>query len=224
MIETGELSELEGFVGGILKGMDASGRRKLTRAMARDMRRANAERIAAQRNPDGSAFAPRRKRKPPSEGQYAVRFLYPSGGGTRVVFMKSWVREGPLLTGFDIEAGGIRSFFWDRITHWLGVNASDQNKSGGKLRRRSTVRERAMFRRLRGAGFLRSGGNDSEAWAGFAGRVAAVASVHQFGEMDRPSSHSPAVRYPVRELLGMSAEDRERLMETVLDHLASAVD
>lgn len=216
----GDLAELEGFVGGVLKGLDSGGRRTLLRKVARDIRREQAVRIAAQKNPDGSAFEPRKKRKPPSQGQYAVRFLYPSGGVPRAVFMKSWVREGPLLTGYDIEAGGIRSFFWNKITHWLGVRPEDQNKSAGKLRNRSTIRQRAMFRRLRGAGFLRSGASDYEAWAGFAGRVAAVAQIHQEGLVDRPSAHGPDVRYPVRELLGLSAAERERILDAVIEHLA----
>ncbi|AUW59446.1 phage virion morphogenesis protein [Sphingobium sp. SCG-1] len=219
MTGAGELAELEGFVGGVLKGLDSSGRRTLLRKVARDIRREQSARIAAQKNPDGSSFVPRKKRQPQSEGPYAVRFLYPSGGAPRAVFMKSWVREGPLLTGYDIEAGGMRSFFWDKITHWLGVRAEDQNKSAGKLRRRSTIRQRAMFRRLQGAVFLRSGASGAEAWAGFAGRVAAVAEIHQEGLSDRPSVNSKEVRYPMRELLGLSAEDRQRLLDAVIMHL-----
>ena len=44
----------------LLANISPAERRKLATSMARDLRRSQAERIAAQRNPDGSAFAPRK--------------------------------------------------------------------------------------------------------------------------------------------------------------------
>lgn len=219
--ETGDLAELEKFVGGMLKSLEPRERRKLFRKVAATMRRSNQQRIAAQRNPDGSAFA---KRKPPIKakpGNYAVKFLYPSGGSgaPRLVYMKSWEKQGPIFTGYDREAGGIRSFEFARVIKWLRVDPDEENAGGGRIRKRSTIRQRAMFRKIRGARSLHLGQNDQEAWIGFAGRVADVARVHQFGLRDRPARNAREVRYARRELLGMTAQDREDLLDAVMEHL-----
>lgn len=58
-----ELEQFRAYVGGLAASLEPGERIKLARAVARDMRVAQVERIAAQRNPDGSAFAPR-KRQP----------------------------------------------------------------------------------------------------------------------------------------------------------------
>ena len=221
MAETGDLAELEEFVGGMLKSLGPRERRRLFRKVATQMRRSNQKRIAAQRNPDGSAFE---KRKPPVEpkpGNYAVKFLYPSGGSgsPRLVYMKSWEKQGPVFTGFDREAGGIRTFEFAKVIKWLRVDPDEQNAGGGKIRKRSTIRQRKMFRKIRGARTLHVGQNDREAWIGFAGRVADVARVHQFGLRDRPARHAREVRYARRELLGMTAQDREELLDAVVEHL-----
>ncbi|MFT3967101.1 MAG: phage virion morphogenesis protein, partial [Sphingobium sp.] len=116
------LIELERIAGGLIASLDSSGRRRLLRAMARDIRKSQAARIAAQRDPDGTAYEPRKEKREQKPGAYPVRFLYPKGAAKpRLVLMKSWVRQGPLITGFDIEASAIRSFFWDKIDKWLPV-------------------------------------------------------------------------------------------------------
>lgn len=221
-VDGGDLAELEAFVGGMLKSMEPRARRKLFRKVATTMRRSNQKRIAAQRNPDGSAFASRKPPPAPTPGNYAVKFLYPSGGsgGPRLVMMRSWVKQGPIFTGYDVETGGIRSFEYDKVIKWLRVDDADENQGAGRFRNRRTIRQRAMFRRIRRSGILNIGQNDHEAWTGFAGRVAQVARVHQFGLRDKPARHARAVRYDKRELLGMTAQDREDLLDAVIDHLA----
>ncbi|AJG19125.1 Phage tail completion protein [Cupriavidus basilensis] len=47
-------------MGGLLVNVDAPARRALARAVAAEMRRRQVKRIAAQRNPDGSAYEPRK--------------------------------------------------------------------------------------------------------------------------------------------------------------------
>lgn len=221
-VDGGDLAELEAFVGGMLKSLEPAQRRRLFRKVATTMRRQNQKRIAAQKNPDGSRFDPRKAPVKPKPGNFAVKFLYPSGGSgpPRLVMMKSWVKQGPIFTGFDREAGGIRSFEWDRVIKWLPVDPAEDNAAGGKIRNRRTVRQREMFRRIRRSGILNIGQNDHEAWVGFSSRVAAVARVHQFGLRDRPARHAREVRYARRELLGLTAADREELLDTVLEHLS----
>ena len=217
----GDLAELEAFVGGMLKSLEPKARRRLFRKVATGMRRANQQRIRAQKNPDGSSFAKRKALPEPVPGNYAVKFLYPSGGsGTpRLVFMKSWEKQGPIFTGFDREAGGLRSFEFAKVIKWLRVDARDDNAGGGKIRNRRKIRDRRMFRKIGRSGALHTGQNDHEAWIGFAGSVAAVATVHQFGLRDRPARQSREVRYARRELLGMTAQEREQLLDAVIEHL-----
>lgn len=133
--------------------------------------------------------------------------------------MNSWARQGPLMTGFDVHAGAIRSFEYRKVIRWLPVLPQEENKGAGKLRR-PTIRQRAMFRRIRRSGSLNAGGDDQEAWVGFAGRVAAVARIHQLGLLDRVSPRGPKVKYAMRRLLGYTGADREAIMDAVLDHLS----
>ncbi len=220
-VDGGDLRELEEFVGGMLKSLEPAALRGLLRRVSRQMRTSNQKRIAAQRNPDGSAFA---KRKPPTEpkpGNHALKFLYPSGGSgaPRLVYLKSWEKQGPIFTGYDREAGGIRSFEYAKVIKYLSLSPGEENAGAGKIRNRSTIRQRAMFRKIRRAGSFNAGATDYEAWVGFGGMVAHVARIHQFGLRDRPARHAREVRYDKRELLGMTAADREELLDAVIKHM-----
>jgi phage virion morphogenesis protein len=57
-----DLDQLEDWVGGLVARLAPAERRKLARAIAVDLRRGQQQRIADQKNPDGSPFAPRKKR------------------------------------------------------------------------------------------------------------------------------------------------------------------
>lgn len=54
------LHALDAYLVGLLAKLDAPQRRLLARAIAVELRRRQAARIAAQRNPDGSAYVPRK--------------------------------------------------------------------------------------------------------------------------------------------------------------------
>lgn len=216
-----DLSELEQIAGAMLRRLESGARRRVMRGIVRDLAQSQSARIGGQQSPDGGRYAARKQKPAPKPGGYAVRFLYPKGAAEpRLVLMKSWAREGPLLTGYDIEAGGIRSFFWDKVDKWLPLEPGDQNKGAGKMRRRGSIKRQAMFRKLRNRRNLRSGVTDQEAWVGFAGRAAAIARVHQEGGRDRPSQTAKEVRYAKRELLGLTPPDRTRILDSLLDHLA----
>jgi phage gpG-like protein len=207
----GDLAELEQFVGGILQSLKPSERRSLLRTVARSMRKSQMARIAKQRKPP----------EKPSVGGYAVKFLYPAGGSAqaRMVLMKSWVRQGPLLTGYDVQRGAMRSFFWDRVIKFLPVEQGEENAGAGKVNRGSRLRARAMFRRLKSGRFLKADASANEAWVGFAGRIAAIARIHQQGLFDRPTPRSREVRYAERQLLGLTAQDRAAILDAVVEHL-----
>ncbi|MDC6286804.1 phage virion morphogenesis protein [Ralstonia pseudosolanacearum] len=55
-----EFRELEAWLAGMLTKLDAPARRTLARAVAAELRRRQAARIAEQRNPDGSPYVPRK--------------------------------------------------------------------------------------------------------------------------------------------------------------------
>jgi len=217
-----DLAEVERIAGALLRQIGPSERRRILRAMARDLQKSQSARIGRQQSPDGAAYTPRRQKKPPRPGNYAVKFLYPRGAPEpRLVLMKSWVHEGNLLTGFDVEAGGIRSFFWDKVDRWLPLEPGEQNKGAGKFRRAGSIRRQAMFRKLRSGRNLRAGATDRQMWVGFSGRVSQIASVHQDGGMDRPAASAKPMRYPQRQLLGDTAADRDRMLDMLLAHIVS---
>ncbi|HEY5804856.1 MAG TPA: phage virion morphogenesis protein [Lysobacter sp.] len=57
------LEQLEQWAGQLLAKLEPSRRRTLVRAIGVDLRRSQQKRIAQQRNPDGSAYAPRKREK-----------------------------------------------------------------------------------------------------------------------------------------------------------------
>lgn len=57
------LNALEDWAGALLQRLKPTERRKLNQTIARELRRSQQQRIAAQQNPDGSAYAPRKPRK-----------------------------------------------------------------------------------------------------------------------------------------------------------------
>lgn len=57
------LDALEDWAGALLAQLKPTERRKLNQGIARELRRSQQQRIAAQQNPDGSAYAPRKPRK-----------------------------------------------------------------------------------------------------------------------------------------------------------------
>jgi phage virion morphogenesis protein len=59
-----DLRALEDWVAPLLAKLTSAERRKLARTIGTDLRRAQTARIASQRNPDGSAYAPRKTTRP----------------------------------------------------------------------------------------------------------------------------------------------------------------
>jgi len=59
---TDNLTALEDWAAPLLANLKPAERRKLTASIARKLRRSQQQRITAQRNPDGTAYAPRKQR------------------------------------------------------------------------------------------------------------------------------------------------------------------
>lgn len=81
------------------------------------------------------------------------------------------------------------------------------------------IKRAAMFAKLRQARYMRAESDAAGLVIGFAGRVARVARVHQYGESDRVAKGGPMYKYPARVLLGFSDADREMIRDLVLKHL-----
>lgn len=149
-----DLDALEDWIGPLIERLQPAERRKLARDIARELRKRQAARIKAQKNPDGTPFAPR----------------------------KPQARE---------QAGAIRR----------GV----------------------MFTKIRRAKYLKGRGMADAASVGFAGRVARIARVHQYGLRDNVDRNGPWHDYPERRLLGYSDADRALVRDMVLDRIGGAL-
>ncbi len=56
-----DLRAIEDWAGALLAKIEPKERRKINQTIARELRRSQQQRIKSQRNPDGSAYAPRKK-------------------------------------------------------------------------------------------------------------------------------------------------------------------
>lgn len=79
--------------------------------------------------------------------------------------------------------------------------------------------KRRMFEKISLVRYLKAKGTPQEAVTGFAGRVARIARVHQFGLKDRAEPNAPAVRYSRRELLGLDKDVIDDLEQLILELL-----
>jgi len=59
---TNKLEALETWASGLLEQLQPAARNQLARSIAQDLRRSQQKRVLMQQNPDGSKFAPRKKR------------------------------------------------------------------------------------------------------------------------------------------------------------------
>jgi len=148
-----DLRALEDWAGALLNQVQPAARRKVTQTIARELRRSQQKRIGAQRNPDGTPYAPRKPRQ-------------------------------------QLRA-----------------------KAG-------RIKQRKMFAKLRTARYLRLQSDASSIAIGFAGRVARLARIHQYGLRDKPGRNSPDIQYQRRQLLGFSDAELEMIRDQLLNHLA----
>lgn len=69
-----ELEALEEWAGALLSKLSATERRQLNQSIARDLRRSQQQRIAAQRAPDGTPYVPRRRNLRGKKGRVRQMF------------------------------------------------------------------------------------------------------------------------------------------------------
>jgi phage virion morphogenesis protein len=209
-----ELAKLDHWIGDLAAALDDRARAKAAKKIARGLRGRTAKRLAAQRDPEGRAFAPRRKSTAPPPKR-TLKFLYPAGGNgpPRRVLMKSWKADGGLFIGYDREAGGLRSFDKRKIIRYLPLEPGEQVRDRPSSRR--SVKDREMFRKLRTYRFLRAESDADGAAIGYHGVAARIARVHQEGRFDDVAEDAPRVRYEERRLLGLNASDEAFILDVM---------
>ncbi len=79
--------------------------------------------------------------------------------------------------------------------------------------------KREMFAKLRTARYLKTKATGEAAVVEFANKVQRIARVHQKGLKDKPNRHSQQIQYEARQLLGISAVDREIIEDVILSHI-----
>ncbi|WP_342040443.1 phage virion morphogenesis protein [Aeromonas caviae] len=144
-----DLSRLTHWADGLLASMEPAARRQLAGEMARTLRASQAQRIRANRQPDGSPMAPRKPQPKLKQGR-------------------------------------------------------------GRLRRK-------MFFKISSPTWLKARASEQQAVVEFVGTANRLATIHQYGLKDRIKGRE--IRYPARELLGITHQEVEKLEELLLAHL-----
>ena len=218
-----ELAIYREAVAGYLDRLSAGERSRLLRRAAFALRRSQQKRIQAQVAPDGTPWPKRKPRQDQKPASRAIRFIYRKGDGERLVDMRSWVRRGNMLTGFDREADGLRTFRADRIArHLPAEGGADPGPIAGTIRgRKGGVKRKAkaMFAKLRTGAHMQAGATTDEGYVQFTTRASRLARVHHFGLKDRVVPDGPETQYPQRELLGFSQADDEAMLAMLIEHM-----
>lgn len=211
---TDSLQQLEDWAAPLLAKISPAEQRKLVRSIALDLRKRQSDRIGKQRNPDGSKFATRKKTRPPVNKP--KRFLYEGDYSSkkRVAEVKSYRDEGNRIIGYDIEAGGIRTFIKSNMERFFAPTS----KSGPSIRaQRGRIKEKVMFNRMKTKVKVLS--DPGSATVGIVGRAARIARVHQYGLRDAVQPGGKEIQYPERVLLGFTDDDVEHIRDLLLEHL-----
>lgn len=217
-----DLAALHRLAESLLDAIDGPARARLLRRMAQDIRKTQQARMARQTAPDGTPWEKRKPRVSAKPATRPVRFLYNSSGVVRLVDMRSWVKQGDRMTGFDREADGIRTFRSDRVSKWLpGLGSAEGVPKGlkGGTRRKAT----SMFRGLRTARHMKAGAGPEEAWVSFTSRAVRLARIHHHGLRDRVAKDGPEVDYPERPLLGFAPSDEAQILNAFIDQAGDAL-
>ena len=105
-----------------------------------------------------------------------------------------------------------------------------KNPDGSRFEPRRPIAERfksaqakgrlRMFEKLRQENRLRVlSATAASVEVGFSGRDEQIARIHQYGLHDQVTPRL-RIRYPIRQLLGITNDDRETIARTVMEHVA----
>jgi phage virion morphogenesis protein len=205
-----DLQPLETELTALLAKLSPASRKQLAHDIARDLRKSQMQRIRAQRNPNGSRYTQRKAQI--LNVQKGMKFVW--RGETRS--LKNWQfrkgKNGDVITGYDIERKGLRTFYKADIQKMLEMKTE-------RLAIRKNSKKARMFKRLATARYLRMSSNDREAVIFFAPKAAAIARVHHYGLTEKMRGKNTKVKYPPRQLLGLTPQDIAHIEDQILAHL-----
>ncbi|PHM75685.1 phage virion morphogenesis protein [Xenorhabdus cabanillasii] len=205
-MEDNALRSLDSALTALLSQLSPTSRKSLARDIARDLRKSQMHRIRAQRNPDGSRYT--RRKAQVLTVQRGMKFIW--RGETR--HLKNWRSTQDKITGYDTGRKGLRTFYKTDIQRILEKKTDRINPQKGSKKAR-------MFKKLATARYLRLSASDKEAVIFFVPKAAKIARVHQFGLKERLRGKNMEVKYPARQLLGLTADDIAHIGEQILAHL-----
>lgn len=68
---------------------------------------------------------------------------------------------------------------------------------------------------------MKASGRENSAVVEFTGKVQRIARVHQYGLRDRPRAYAEDVKYPQRQLLGLSDINIKEIELLVVKHISN---
>lgn len=210
-----DLRAIEDWAGALLAKIEPKERRKINQAIARELRRSQQQRIKAQRNPNGTSYAPRKTRKAKAQKSKPLRFIY--NGKERLLV--SYQRQGKSFTGYDRSSNKIKTFNGDRVEKWLPAPANVTGSSSGLRSKKGRIKQKAMFHKLTLGSRLKMNSTADAIGVAFMARNARIAHIHQYGLSDSPGGKSLRIKYDKRELLGFSSTDLKLIEDKLIEHL-----
>ncbi|EIX7349997.1 phage virion morphogenesis protein [Escherichia coli] len=183
-------------------------RRAMARKMARTIQLLQQKHLRRQTSPEGEPFTPRRRAV--KQTQQGIRFLWRG----EIRSLKNWRLSGrrgnQTITGYDTDRNAVRTFYRRDIERCVEINRA--------RKRQYRKRDHQMFRKLRTARLLKARADSNRAEVGFEGRTAEIARIHHYG-LTGDLNSLVKVRYPKRELLGLSPHERAGLIEDIYHDL-----
>jgi phage virion morphogenesis protein len=135
-----DLTKVEDWLDGLMLRLEPGARRKLSLKVGQSLRRSNAQRIAANKEPDGKAMAPRRPRIGPDGKPIRRKRMF------RRLRMARNMRIKATPDSVELDFGGGNA---QRIAE---VHHDGRTDRVGRTRDGSTIRARYEARRLLGFG------------------------------------------------------------------------
>lgn len=210
-MSTEGVNALDRYFADILAGVSSGGRARAAREVGKVLRISQQQRIRAQRNPDGSQYPARRRKR--LRTQQGIAFIWEG----QLRRLKNWHsgrgKYGRTITGFDEDRNEVRTFYRADIERYTEINT----RAGQSPRAVKTP----MFVKLRTSRFMKVEATAEGAEVGYDGMAARIARIHQYGLREQVGPGAFA-KYTPRILLGISKADEALIRGAVINSMGSA--
>lgn len=200
------LTKLNHQFANLLARVSSAERKKLSRLLARALRKNQIKRIRQQNNPDGSAYTKRKAQY--IAVQREIRFIW-RGQQRR---LKNWQQSKRIISGFDVDKSATRSFRKGDIQRLIALKKE-------RIKIKVNSKQARMFKGLATVRYMRTFANENEAAIFFAPTAANIAAVHHYGLTEKLANLN--IHYPARQLLGFSTDDIRHIETALINYLAS---